>query len=435
MNFYVYHGFTLGLINMLCHNISNRKIDDISKKVTGTYNEKDVVFYFDFSTENFPDLTYKELSCGYHIISREEAVQNPFFLQDMGKYQKEVGFPNCLQNEYDLLNSEIDFNVYHWILFWNFGENKFIHLGTINLTKNGEFSKLKKLVDNTIFFSDNYIHEHTPYADINPKKLHKSLTNDVFMWNYYAQITWANEFKNVFKHLNPPNKLCVSFRSPKPHRIEICKKLSNKNLKDVYISYSSSFFEKRKGQKDPSWKELEYDKVYDTLSTIKNLNINKIGKYSDSDFENLEAAGNSSSYMEFDYYFRILYQAKIQLLDETHSYLKDEQDIPVNLSEKTYILLLANIPFISTHHYPIDLIQEHILNLEYPYYMEIKEASNDTNKLIEFIDRLIQNFDEMYPKIKEWTNTIHQELQRRLKEENSFLEYMTGKNLGYNEIF
>ena len=428
MKFFVYHGFTLGLINMLCHNISNRKIDDTNKKVTGKYNQVDVTFYFDFSKENYPELTDNDLSYGYHIILREEAIKNRFFIQNLGEYQNKLGFPDCLHSEYKSLDSNIEFHVYNWILFWNFGENKFIHLGIENLDKNEEFLKLKKIVNNTIFFSDNYVHEHTPYASINAEKLLKSLTNDVFMWNYYAQITWANEFKNVFKHLNPPNKLCVSFRSPKPHRIEICKKLGNKNLEGVYISYSSSFFEKRKGQKDPSWKEMEYDKVYDTLSNIKNLNINKIGKYSDCDFENLEAAGNSSSYMEFDYYFRILHQAKIQLLDETHSYLEyNDSTTPINLSEKTYILLLANIPFISTHHYPIDLIQEHILNLEHPYYMEIKNASISVDNLVKFIEKLIDNFDEMYPKIKEWTNLVHMELQRRIRTENSFLEHMTTK--------
>ena len=46
---------------------------------------------------------------------------------------------------------------------------------------------------------------------------------------------WANEFKNVFKHLNPPHKLCVSFRSYKPHRFDLIKKLGNKNLSDLYI--------------------------------------------------------------------------------------------------------------------------------------------------------------------------------------------------------
>tara|TARA_B110000459_G_scaffold49372_1_gene55112 strand:+ start:465 stop:1769 length:1305 start_codon:yes stop_codon:yes gene_type:complete len=433
MNFYVYHKFNLGLINFLCHNLSNRNIDDILKKVTGNYNGVDVVFYFGFA--NFGKFDDKTLSDGYHIICREEAVQEKFFLEDMNTYQKKFGFPECLKHEYSLLNSNIEFNTYNWILFWNFGENKFVHMGTHDLSDNDELESLKKIVNSTIFLSDNYIHDDTPYGKVNPyakvnsRKLIKTLTNDVFMWNYYAQIVWANEFKNVFKHLNPPHKLCVSFRSPKPHRIEICEKLGNKNLKDVYVSYSSKFFESSEGKIDHTWDGIEYNKIYDTLKTIKNLNINKIGESSETDFQNLRLAGNTSSYMEFDYYFRILYQGKLQLLDETHSnYVsKNNPMVPINLSEKTYILLLANIPFISTHHYPIDLIQEHILNVEYPYYYEIKEASNDIDKLVSFIEKIIINFDEMYPKIQEWTNLVHEELQKKIRNENSFLEHMTTK--------
>lgn len=432
MNFYVYHGFTLGLVNVLCHNISDRKVDEVGKKVSGLYNGVDVCFYFDFNRKT-SDLDDEAISSGYHIICREDAVQKIFFLPDMNRYQKEFNFPECLKHEYSLLNSELHQEGKHetgyiWLLFWNFGENKFAHLGYDFLDTDEEFKNLGTLVNNTIFFSDNYIHEDTRYSKIvNPRKLNKTLTNDIFMWNYHAQIAWANEFKNIFKYLNPPHKLCVSFRSPKPHRIEICKKLGSKNLKDVYISYSSSFFEKRKGEKDPNG--IEYDNTYHTLKNIKNLNINKIGKDSETDLENLEASGNrKDSRFEIDFYFRILYQGKLQLLDETHAY-ETNSHTPINLSEKTYILLLANIPFISTHHYPFDIIQEHILDVEYPYYIEIKDARNNTDKLVSFIEKLIENFDEMYPKIKEWTNLVHQELQRRLREENSFLEHMTGKNL------
>ena len=346
----------------------------------------------------------------------------------MNTYQHKLGYPSCLPYEYELINSKISSSPYDWVLFWNFGENKFLHLAEYSLDENKEFLELKKIVDNTTFFSDNYIQQDTPYAKINPNKLIKILTNDVFMWNYYAQITWANEFKNLFQHLNPPHKLCISFRSPKPYRIEMCEKLGNKNLEGVYISYSSSFFEKRKGEKDPNWEGIEYDSTYSTLKNIKNLNINKIGEASETDFENLEASGNrKDSRFEIDFYFRILYQGKIQLLDETHSYLKEEERVPLNLSEKTYILLLANIPFISTHHYPFDLIRKHILDIEYPYYNETKRISNNADGMVSFIEKLIDNFDDMYPKIKEWTNLVHMELQRKIRTENSFLEHMTTK--------
>ena len=422
MNFFVYHTFNLGLVHFLCHNISNRIIDDAEKKVTGTYNGIDVAFYFN----SFTDIPYEVKTEGYHIICREEAVKKWFFLEDMNVYQKRIGFPECLKYEYALLDSTLEFHDKKWILFWNFGENQFVHIKDKNIKYNKEVKHLKKLVNNTIFISDNFIKKETPFEEIQTNNLVRCLTNDVFMWNYYARITWANEFKEIYQYLNPPNKLCVSFRSPKPHRIEICEKLGEKNLDGVYISYSSTFFEKRQGMKDHSWDEIQYDETYLRLKDLPNLHINKVGSFSDTDFENLSVSGNNSSYMEFDYYFRILSKGKLQLLDETHSYVSDDK-VPMNLSEKSYILLLANIPFISTHHYPLDLIRQHILDIEYPYYKEIKKISNNTDELVSFIEKLIDNFDEMYPKIKEWTNKVHMELQRKIRTENSFLEHMTTK--------
>jgi hypothetical protein len=224
MTFFVYHDFNLGLVYFLCHNISNRIIDKEKKIVTGTYNSNNVTFYFN----SFSDISHEIKKDGYHVICREESVHESFFIEDMNTYQHTLGYPNCLPHEYKLINSQISSSLYNWVLFWNFGENKFIHLAEYSLDRNEEFSELKKIVDNTTFFSDNFIQDNTPYAKINPNKLIKVLTNDVFMWNYYAQITWANEFKNVFKHFLHLINYVYHFVHHKPYRLEICEKLGKK---------------------------------------------------------------------------------------------------------------------------------------------------------------------------------------------------------------
>ena len=422
MKFFVYHNFSWGIVYFLSHNLRDKNINQSKNYVSGFYNNTFVEFYFN----SFSELEYSELSNGYHVICREEAVKKWFHLEQLSTFQDKIGFPECLKYEYQVLLKNLEFHDKKWILFWNFGENQFVHIRNTKIQFSKELKLLKKLSDSTLFFSDNHIDSNSEYNIIPPNNLLKSLTNDIFMWNYYAEITWANEFKNVFKYLSPPYKLCTSFRSPKPHRVDICKKLGNKNLDEVYITYSSMFFEKRTGETDRSWITINYDETYNELMNIPNLNINKVGFYSESDFENLNISGNNKSYMEIDYYFRILSKAKVQLLDETHSYVSDKE-IPMNLSEKTYILLLANIPFISTHHYPFDLIKKHILDIDYPYYDDMVRISNNTDALVEFIDYFISNFDEMYPKIKEYTDKVHVELQRRIKNENSFLEHMTTK--------
>jgi ribosomal protein S17E len=55
------------------------------------------------------------------------------------------------------------------------------------------------------------------------------------------------------------------------------------------------------------------------------------------------------------------------------------------------------------------------------------KVSNDTDELVKFIKKFLDNFDEMYPKIKEWTDLVHKKLINEIYTKNSFLEHMTTK--------
>ena len=70
------------------------------------------------------------------------------------------------------------------------------------------------------------------------------------MWNNLVQIRWANEFYQIFKYLNPPYKLCMSFRSPKPHRVKIVEEMTKQNRDDVFVSFSTAIFEEYRGGYD-----------------------------------------------------------------------------------------------------------------------------------------------------------------------------------------
>jgi len=418
MKFIVHHKMNKGLIYFLSHNLIDRKIDYNKKIIYGFYN--DVYILFKFETDEIDD------SNSFHIIIREESVKRWSIDSGLKEFAPKVGFPKCIKYEYEYLLKNLDFKNKKYILFWNFGENLFVHMKNSNIERNKEIRYLRKLTEKTTFFSDNFIDDDYFKFPILDSKINKSLTNDIFMWNYLAQITWANEFSETFKHLNPPYKLGVSFRAPKPHRIDIIKQLSEINNREIFLSFSSMLFERFKGYDNPSWDFLNYDNIYSELKGVKNLSINSVGEMENTDFSDLNFTSNNETYMEFDYYFRILPKAKIQLLDETHSY-SAEDSIPMNLSEKTYILLLANIPFISTHHYPFDIIKKHIIDIEYPYYDDILNIKNNTDKLVIFIQKLLNNFDEMYPKIQNYTNTVRNALLHKINSENSFLEHMTTK--------
>ena len=419
MKFYIYHPFSMGLVYLLTHNTQNRIIDKDNELVICEYNNHKLEFNFNNFRETEKD--------SYHIIFRQDSVKYPFMYNDMNHYQIQLGFPECAKHEYKLLLDNLDFNL-NWILFWNYGENKFVHIRKETMARSREIKYLKQLSEKTKLFSDNIFTNDSPLNEIlDDSNFNSCLTNDVYVWNYLAHIRWASEFKNIYENLNPPHKLCVSFRSPKHHRIEIIEKLGNQNNDNIFLSFSSAIFEEYRGTYDHSWTDIHYDTLLDKIKSIPNVHLNDVGFDVTNDFENLYIVGNTEkNQMEFDYYFRILPKAKVQLLDETHAYISDIEH-PMNLSEKTYIFLLSNIPFISTHHYPFDLIKKHIVDLDYPYYDEMVKVSNNTDELVNFINYFLDNFDEMYPKIKEWTNKVHIALMKRMDSENSFLEHMTTK--------
>lgn len=418
MKFFVYHPFSIGLVYQLTHNTQNRVIDEENECVTCSYNGVDMEFRFNNWEKHEPGV--------YHVIFREEMIKKHFpMIPQIGNYKEDIGFPECYKHEYKELLDKLNWDE-NWILMFNHGENHFIHIRRETMHKSKEIKYLDELASKSIFFTDNHIYENQN-VPVKAENFNKILTNDIFMWNNLVQIRWANEFYQIFKYLNPPYKLCMSFRSPKPHRVKIVEEMTNQNRDDVFVSFSTAIFEEYRGGYDHSWSEINFDELLKKIRTIPNLNVNDVGMDVERDFENLYIVGNTEkNYMEFDYYFRILSKGMVQLLDETHAYL-DRDDVPMNLSEKAYIFLLANIPFISTHHYPFDLIRDYVCDEPYPYYDEMKKVSNNPEELVKFINHFLDNFDEMYPKIKEWTNIVHTEFMKRMDNENSFLEYMTTK--------
>jgi len=418
MKFYVYHPLTIGLVYQLTHNTQNRVIDEKNSKVTCTYNNVDMEFNFN---------NFRETEKGaFHIIVRQEMVTKDFgMIPEAREFLPDIGFPECIKHEYKALLDGLKWDL-NWILLWNYGENSFVHLRRENISKCREIKYLDELSKKSLFVSDNLFDNESDIG-VDSKNFVNTLTNDVYVWNYLAHIRWASEFKNIYKNLNFDYKLGVSFRSPKPHRIQILELLARENNKDIFLSFSSAIFEEYRGTYDHSWSDIHYDKLLEHIKTIPNVHLNDVGFDVKNDFENLYIVGNTEkNQMEYDYYFRILPKSKVQLLDETHAY-KNNIDIPMNLSEKTYILLLANIPFISTHHYPFDIIKNYIIDLDYPYYDEMVEVTTNPHKLVDFIKKFLENFDEMYPKIKDYTNKVHTELTNRLQSENSFLKHMTTK--------
>ena len=113
--------------------------------------------------------------------------------------------------------------------------------------------------------------------------------------------------------------------------------------------------------------------------------------------------------------------AKMHILSETWDW--KQSDFTSNyLSEKTYGFLLANIPFISTHPYPLEII-EHILNIEpHPFYKEIKKINGNPEKFVEFVKKFMENFEINKNLCILWSEKCHIKLMEKINIKNSFLE-------------
>jgi hypothetical protein len=108
------------------------------------------------------------------------------------------------------------------------------------------------------------------------------------------------------------------------------------------------------------------------------------------------------------------------VLDESWAWSKDDFQIQY-LSEKTIGMILMNIPFISTHIYPIDFLTKQFDLSKHPFYDEIKEHSGDAEKFVKFVQKFMSKFDENYLLIKEWTGLCHDKFMNKLDTHNDLL--------------
>jgi hypothetical protein len=266
-----------------------------------------------------------------------------------------------------------------------------------------EFDRLKthKIV------SDNYFIDNTLHKKY--KNLFFAFTNTIFQWNELIGIRWYYEYGNIFKNLNPPYKLGYGIRAHKINRVRLAKKLVGTD--GIFISQTN---------------ELENDNGQMPYERIDNAHLNSIK--GDTDFSDLNQIhnhfykiGHVGPGFGLDLYFRILPMAKMQLLDESWAWYSGNFNSQY-LSEKTIGYVLANIPFISTHTYPLDILQS-ILKLDkHPFYNQILEVQGDMNKLAEFIKKFIEDFDKNFIICKEWCDVCHNEFMKKMNEENSLID-------------
>jgi len=416
MKFYIYHLYGDKIFSIIGHNTTDRIYDINEKSGFGSikckYYSTDIEFVFTDNTTN---------TDGYHLIIVDilRRYQPPHtFTSPIQNIYREHGFPKCFTKETDWFLDNLDFSK-KWILMYSMGENLFI-----NSTPD-EYRKLNTLASKVQFFSDNALTTNSnPILEKNNFK--NCISNDILMWNFLAKIRWSYEFKEIFSNLNKPYKIGFSARKPKILRFQLLKELSNLDNPEIFLNQTNSLFGHSEWKfNDTNGGTIFYEK---DVVKLKNVNLNQVHSTSKNDFSDLVLTENNANSMEFDYLFRVMPKAGIQILDETHSYC-DNPSIPMNLTEKTYLFLMANIPFIPTNIYPLEVIENLISDVKYPYYDDIVKISGDAKKITRYVVHVLNNYDEYETNLKKWVSEIHSTLLNEVETKNSMIEQLLKSNL------
>lgn len=397
MKIYVHHYFSKSLLYKLSHNSTNRRFEIDNSTQLGsvycTYKNIQIEFYFNPQINDNND--------GIHLIDFFTAL----FQKDIDSNYTNIKFVDAedvpiIKRFVELISDKKD-----WIITL-FRTERILTKSDVDVTTHideleSQIQLLKnhKIVSDNLFINDNIRHKFP--------NIYFAFTNTIWQWNEIIGIRWYYEYKQIFEKLNFDYDLMYSVRNHKKYRCDILKGLSKLNNNRLLLQRTNS---------------APVSKLYDTyeteLSEIDNIHFNSI--YGNTDFENITLIQYQSG-LTWDLWFRMLSKSKVQILDESWTHSKDSFQNQY-FSEKTLGLVLANIPFISTHSYPIEMLQK-VLDLpSHPFYDEFKLHKGEPDLFVKFVDTFLKDFDSNYKKIKEWTEVCHTNMVKKIESENSMLD-------------
>lgn len=394
MKIYIHHFFTNSLFYKLAHNTTDR-VFNIKNNIGNVFFKfNNIQFEFEFN----PILN--DNTDGLHLLDFFGA-HHQHLIDDKFKDIKIINGDDCtpfLKRFVQLLE-----NKKNWIISI-FRTEKLLfkmdsHINMRPVEYDIEFI-IEKLNKNKIVFDNVFLNDliETKYPNY-----YYAFTNTIFQWNEIIGIRWYYEFNNIFNNLKFDYDVCYSVRNHKKFRVEVLKKLKILNIPTILL------------QRTDSIQNSDYNKFNNLVSDIEMNSIK-----GNNDFSNLSwITGHEGIGM--DLFFRVLNKAKLQILDESWAYANNTFNSQY-LSEKTFGLILAGIPFISTHTYPLDILEK-ILKIEkHPFYKETFEGNGNPTKFIDFINLFMQDFDNNYEKCKIWSLKCRTLLMNKLETENSLLD-------------
>ena len=229
-----------------------------------------------------------------------------------------------------------------------------------------------------------------------------ALTNTIFQWNDNWNIRWYYEFKQVYDKLNFDYDLMYSVKNHKANRINILNELSKLKNNKLYLQHTDA---------------LQNTDYINNSSKISHIHTNSI--YGNIDFDDISYIANHQGYM--DIFFRVLPKAKMQILCESWSWGNKDYSSQY-LSEKTFGLLLAGIPFISTHDYPLKMLEIMFDVPPHPFYEDSKRCRANSKLFAKFVESFMNEFDKNYILCKKWSDLVHSKMMRNISNDNSLLD-------------
>lgn len=406
MKIYVHHWFTDELFIKLAHNTINRvyQLQEFNNQRIGNVLCEYGGVHFEFIFN--PELNFN--SDGYHLIDFFTALRK----KDSYEYYLDVDISDgVLDTPFIKKFVKLLEDKEGWIITLFRTEKILDKYDTIEYHTMNLENEIIKLKNHTIITDNLFINDKLKFQYPN---IHFALTNTIWQWNELINIRYWYEFSKVFERLTFDYKLMYSVRRHKPYRMNILLNLSKLNRDDIFLQRANFHINDT---------YTEYDTV---LSDIDNIKMNTLEGA--TDFQNLKLLDYEMG-VEYDVFFRFLNLSKLQILDESWSWFKGDFTSQY-LSEKSYGLILAKIPFIATHSYPLDIIQKCLNIRQHPFYNDFKKHKGDADKFVEFVSSFMDDFEINYKLCKDWIDECHLLLIEKIENENSLLQML---NDGFEE--
>lgn len=394
--FYIHHRFSKDLFYKIFHNTT------------------EVVYDINQNDEGNVEFKYNNITYTAEFLNKIHNNQDGYHIIDFLTYYSNIKTNNKELFTYKKIY-EILVDKKNWILFLLRTEKILLTETLIGLTyDNSHEIYIKNILKNNIIITDNnIIREVTSIPHI--QNLFYSFSNSIFNWNSYINIRWFYEFKSIYEKLDFDYRIAFSVRNPKPHRLEILKHLSILDDKTLFLQLSTFIYE---------IEEFNLSGIKDKiLNEIKDYNIKLNNIVGDYDFDDISSMKIWNHGIDFDLFFRYLSKSKIQILDESWSFSPSEFNTQY-LSEKTLGYVLSNIPFIPTHSYPIEILQQVLDINSYPFFKQIKSIQGNPKKFAKFVNEFLQNFEHNYSELYKWSSDVHNTFMKKLNSENSFIDLL-----------